>query len=47
MMVELHLLFDHWLVCKLVRNLVYVLDCSLVAVMESADSVEFDFQLPS
>ncbi len=25
------LLFDHWLVCKSVRDLVYLLDCSLVA----------------
>jgi hypothetical protein len=29
--------FDHWLVCESVRDLVYLLDCSLVAVVKSND----------
>ncbi len=33
-----------WLVCKLVRNLVYLLDHSLVAVIESNGCPKLDFQ---
>jgi hypothetical protein len=36
-----------WLVRELVRDLVHLLVCSLVAVIESNDLLKLDLQLPS
>jgi hypothetical protein len=43
MKVELHLLFDHWLVCKLVCDSVHLLDRSLIAAIESVNDPNLIF----